>query len=135
MWFQNSRARDRREGRPPQPVAQAFSGSKGLGVAGLSSGLSPLINGFTMPRLGLSLPGWTINTSGGEVKEQQPSPQHQPVNLGLGGSGDLPLDLTTKKSTPSSSPRPSTGISEPATSDSEDTNGLSGFNQPLNLVS
>lgn len=83
-----------------------------------------------MPRLGLGLPGWLNNTSGGEVKEQPPSPQ--PLNV---GSGDLPLDLSTKKSTPSNSPRPSTGISEPVTSDSEDTNGLGGFNQPLNLVS
>ncbi|ODN04861.1 Zinc finger E-box-binding homeobox protein zag-1 [Orchesella cincta] len=132
VWFQNSRARDRREGRPPQPVAQAFGGSKGLGVTGIPSGLSPLINGFSVPRLGLALPGWTINTSGGEMKEQQPSPQ-LPVNLGMNGNGEQPLDLSTKKSTPSNSPRPSMGISEPVTSDSEDTNGLSGFNQPLNL--
>ncbi|CAL8130608.1 unnamed protein product [Orchesella dallaii] len=132
VWFQNSRARDRREGRPPQPVAQAFVGSKGLGVTGIPSGLSPLINGFSVPRLGLALPSWTINTSGGEMKEQQPSPQ-LPVNLGMNGNGEQPLDLSTKKSTPSNSPRPSTGISEPVTSDSDDTNGLSGFNQPLNL--
>lgn len=124
------RARDRREGRPPQPVAQVFPGNKGLGVTGIPTGLSPLINGFSMPRLGLGLSGWLNNTSGGEVKEQQPSPQ--PINL---GNGEQPLDLSTKKSTPSNSPRPSIGISEPITSDSEDTNGLSGFNQPLNLVS
>lgn len=84
-----------------------------------------------MPRLGLGgLSNWLNNTSGGEVKEQQPSPE--PLNL---GSGEQPLDLSRKKSTPSNSPRPSLGVSEPVTSDSEDTNGMGGFSQPLNLVS
>ena len=58
-----------------------------------------------------------------------------------GGSSEQPLDLSTKKSTPSNSPRPSTVTSELMTSDSEDAVGMSltisngNGNQPLNLVS
>ena len=46
-------------------------------------------------------------------------------------SAEQPLDLSTKKSTPSNSPRPSTVASEPMTSDSEDDMKPI----PLNLVS
>lgn len=47
-------------------------------------------------------------------------------------TNDQPLDLSTKKSTPSNSPHPSTVKSEPMTSDDEDEKE---HDVPLNLVS
>jgi len=148
VWFQNSRARDRREGRPPQSF-----GSKGSGALSPSIPAS-LYNGFQVSRLaGLAgIPGgWSMNSGKREVStsSQRSEADHSESETGggsgnstaidvssgmqavVGSGGEQPLDLSTKKSTPSNSPGPSTITSE-VTSDSEDASGLN--TQPLNLV-
>ncbi|XP_035714525.1 zinc finger protein 1 isoform X3 [Folsomia candida] len=133
VWFQNSRARDRREGRPPQ---NSSYNSKQHGSGRLSPSVmsaAALYNSFpSVSRMGLGLAGWNLmrNTSAESIDDAEPEDN----SVGGGeGRGEQPLDLTTKKSTPSNSPRPSLINSDMVSSDDEDGLNSSNGSQPLNL--
>lgn len=142
VWFQNSRARDRREGKPPHTSStKGYSSVKNLPSSAFPGGVPAFYNGLHMPNLAMGLPGWKFPLAADEdsssIKiESKAVTEGKLLEEELNSSGEQPLDLSTKKSTPSNSPRPSTGPSDTFTSDSEDMNGGSGAaDGPLNLVS
>ena len=85
VWFQNMRARDRREGKaPPIPTSQHAS----------MSPLTPSLVKYPTP------PPSTASS------QQQPSPAVSPLPVMVKREKELPLDLTTKHLSPSVTPPP-----------------------------
>lgn len=119
VWFQNARARDRREGRSITPTPSPYP----------QPSYPP--PGYSNPAGGYSSPGYTPPVS--QVPDKPPGlpSYYQPLLSGPGllyplqhplspppadgadgHADDQPLDLSTKKSSPSASPKPASVCSD-----------------------
>lgn len=116
VWFQNARARDRREGRPITPTPSPYP----------QNTYPP--PGYSTPVGGYPSPGYTppVSQVPGSLRPYYPSllpgpgllyPLQHPLSPAPADSADdhaddQPLDLSTKKSSPSASPKPASVYSD-----------------------
>ena len=104
VWFQNSRARDRREGKPVATSTQAGSNNPFLQM--MNGQQQQLNNNFGFfPHL-LVRPNFELGCGGGD-KDSAKSP-HSSSADSADSSNAQPLDLSNKGSSPSASPGSST---------------------------
>ena len=103
VWFQNTRARDRRENRHSHDSSSTTTSSafNGLSIPPALKTLSPLPANVLFSKF----PTPPASSTDSQMQSPSESPQPQAVKANS-TSAPTPLDLSTKRSTPSNSPPP-----------------------------